>query len=325
MSYLSFNLSLCLRHIRLSLTGGSAKGRHVPFFQLALQQATACEQRLQFSTAKNYRTAIRSLQAFVSKDDLPLSDITAERMSDYCQWLRRKGVSLNTQSCYIRALRSIYNKVVKQYGLEDAKPFEKLFTGQVKTVKRSLSDADIRRLQSFRLEEGSSLSLSRDVFLFCLYAQGMPFVDAAFLQRNQIKDDILSYERHKTGQRIVVKMEPCLKAIVDRYAQTGSGYVFPIITATDPALAYSQYQSRLRAYNRALHRLEKLARLGGSLTSYVVRHTWASMAYDTDVDLAVISSALGHTNSETTRIYIRDINNRRVAEANHRVLGRLKV
>ena len=244
-------------------------------------------------------------------------------MADYAQWLRQQGISMNTVSCYLRSLRAIYNKVVRRYGLEDLDPFKDLFTGHAKTVKRSASDEDIKRLQAMILPRHSVLQLSRDIFFFSLYAQGMPFVDVAFLRNEQIRDGLIVYERHKTGQQIVVKIEGCIQEIINRYSRTDSDFVFPIITTHFPAQAYKQYQSKLRTYNRHLHQLEKIAGLKGSLTSYVVRHTWASLAYDTDIDLAVIASALGHTNTNTTRIYIRDINNRRLAEANQKVLNRI--
>ena len=236
-------------------------------------------------------------------------------MAAYSQWLRQHGISMNTVSCYLRSLRAIYNKVVKQYRLEDRKPFNDLFTGHAKTVKRAATDDDIKRLQTMILLKQSALQLSRDIFLFSLYAQGMPFVDIAFLQKEQ---------RHKTGQQIIVKIEGCMQEIIDRYSKADSDFVFPIITTHNPAQAYKQYQSSLRTYNRNLHKLEKVAGLKRSLTSYVVRHTWASIAYDTNIDLAVIASALGHTNTNTTRIYIRDINNRRLAETNKKVLGRIR-
>ncbi|MST85389.1 site-specific integrase [Prevotellaceae bacterium LKV-178-WT-2A] len=253
-----------------------------------------------------------------------VQDLSPELMAGYSQWLRQHGISMNTVSCYLRSLRAIYNKVVKQYRLEDRKPFNDLFTGHAKTVKRAATDDDIKRLQTMILLKQSALQLSRDIFLFSLYAQGMPFVDIAFLHKEQIQDGMIIYERHKTGQQIIVQIEGCMQEIIDRYSKADSDFVFPIITTHNPAQAYKQYQSSLRTYNRNLHKLEKVAELKRSLTSYVVRHTWASIAYDTNIDLAVIASALGHTNTNTTRIYIRDINNRRLAEANKKVLGRIR-
>lgn len=323
MFHFSFHISLSLRHLRFSLSGGSRHNSKVSFFLSAEQEAKHCEEANRFSTAKNYRTAIRSLSRFLQQEELMVRDFTPEMMADYAQWLRQQGINMNTISCYLRSLRAIYNKVVKHYGLEDRKPFKDLFTGHTKTVKRSATDDDIKRLQAMILPKHSTLQLSRDIFLFSLYAQGMPFVDVAFLHKEQIRDGLIIYERHKTGQQIVVKIEGCIQEIINRYSRADSDFVFPIITSHHPTQAYKQYQSSLRSYNRNLHKLEKLAGLKRSLTSYVVRHTWASVAYDTNVDLAVIASALGHTNTNTTRIYIRDINNRRLAEANREVLSRI--
>lgn len=323
MFHFSFHISLSLRRLHFSLSGGSRHNSKVSFLLSAEQQAKHCEEANRFSTAKNYRMAIRSLSRFLQGQQLMVRDISPELMTAYSQWLRQQGISMNTVSCYLRSLRAIYNKVVKQYDLEDCKPFKDLFTGHAKTVKRSATGDDIKRLQAMILPKHSALQLSRDIFLFSLYAQGMPFVDVAFLRKEQIRDGLIVYERHKTGQQIVVKIEGCIQEIINRYSSADSDFVFPIITAHRPAQAYKQYQSSLRNYNRNLHKLEKLAGLKRGLTSYVVRHTWASVAYDTNVDLAVIASALGHTNTNTTRIYVRDINNRRLAEANHKVLGRI--
>ncbi len=323
MFHFSFHISLSLRRLHLSLSGGSRHNSKVSFFLSAEQEAKHCEEANRFSTAKNYRTAIRSLRRFLQQEKLMVRDFTPEMIADYAQWLRQQGISMNTVSCYLRSLRAIYNKVVKQYSLDDRKPFKDLFTGHTKTVKRSATNDDIKRLQAMILPKNSTLQLSRDIFLFSLYAQGMPFVDVAFLRKDQIRDGMIVYERHKTGQQIVVKIEGCIQEIINRYSRAESEFVFPIITAHQPTPAYKQYQSSLRTYNRNLHKLEKLAGLKHSLTSYVVRHTWASVAYDTNVDLAVIASALGHTNTNTTRIYIRDINNRRLADANKKVLGRI--
>lgn len=323
MFHFSFHISLSLRHLSFSLSGGSRHNSKVSFLLSAEQQAKHCEEANRFSTAKNYRTAIRSLSRFLQQEELMVRDFTPEMIADYAQWLRQQGISMNTISCYLRSLRAIYNKVAKQYNLDDRKPFKDLFTGHTKTMKRSATDDDIKRLQAMILPKHSTLQLSRDIFLFSLYAQGMPFVDVAFLHKEQIRDGLIIYERHKTGQQIVVKIEGCIQEIINRYSKADSDFVFPIITAHHPAQAYKQYQSSLRSYNRNLHKLEKLAGLKRNLTSYVVRHTWASVAYDTNVDLAVIASALGHTNTNTTRIYIRDINNRRLAEANREVLSRI--
>src|SRR3712207_7772652 len=57
-------------------------------------------------------------------------------------------------------------------------------------------------------------------------------------------------------------------------------------------------------YNRSLKLLARQAGISVNLTSYVARHSWASIAYEQGIALPVISKVLGHTNTETTLVYI---------------------
>ena len=56
------------------------------------------------------------------------------------------------------------------------------------------------------------------------------------------------------------------------------------------------------------------------LSSYVPRHSWASMAYRHNVSLPVISQALGHGDTHITLIYIRGIDDQQVAKANKKTV-----
>jgi integrase len=66
-----------------------------------------------------------------------------------------------------------------------------------------------------------------------------------------------------------------------------------------------------------------MAGLAHRLTSYVARHSWASMAYHANIDLSVISKALGHTSPNTTLTYIREIDDQRIDQANHLLLNQI--
>ena len=167
----------------------------------------------------------------------------------------------------------------------------------------------------------SFLSLTRDLFLFSFYAQGMPFVDMAFLRSSQIRDGQLIYHRHKTGQRVTIHLEPCMLAIISQYQRKGSDYVFPLLCSDNPQKAYDEYLLMLNRYNHTLKTLAKKARVTSRLTSYTARHTWASIAFSSNVDLPVISKALGHTNTQTTMTYIKEINDSRLEEANRRIIN----
>lgn len=288
--------------------------------ELMEMEAPAIKKFHSYSTVKNYETAIKSYLTFQGKADASLSDITAEQVNGWQQWLRKKGVCLNSISCYMRSLRSFYNYAVEKGIVNQQHPFNKAFTGRTKTEKRSLEEEDIRRIKMVHLKKGSFLAMARDMFLFCFYALGMPFIDLFFLRKSQVSGDTLTYYRKKTGQRVCVHIEPCMREIIEKYDVSGSEYVFPLNTSHNEDAAQQEYLQLLGRYNRVLKILARKAEVTYKLTSYMARHTWASMAYQRNVALPVISKALGHTNTRTTLVYVKGINDNDLAVANQQLL-----
>ena len=268
------------------------------------------------STNANYLTALRSLKTFTENQEIDLNGLNEPLIKAYEHWLRSRNVCLNTISCYMRSLRSLYHQLG---GKGD--PFSAVFTGSERTEKRAISIEDVRKIRLLKLQKGSRIDLTRDIFLFCVYALGMPFVDMAHLRKHNLRNGAIVYMRHKTQQTIRVPLEPCMTDIIQKYANDDSDYLFPIIRSLDPKKAYRQYQVSLGVYNKNLKELSQMAGIKTNLTSYVVRHTWASLAYEKNVDLSVISKALGHTDTQTTQIYIREINDERLATANRSLLS----
>lgn len=272
------------------------------------------------STAKNYQTALQSLRHFNHGHDVLLVDIDRKMINDYEHWLEMTGVSRNASSCYMRSLRALYNKVSKHRVRSDKKPFLDVYTGVAKTRKRSLSDEDIAKILQLELPEGSLQCFARDLFMFSIYAMGMPFVDMALLKKTQIEGNVIRYNRQKTGQSIKMRLEPCMKEIIDRYNVEESPFVFPLLNPRLKKKLVTQYRSWLANYNRLLKEVASLAGVETNLTSYVSRHTWASMAHEANVEINVISQAMGHTNPNTTMIYIAELSEARMSEANLKVL-----
>lgn len=182
------------------------------FVDCARKEILNARERGSFSTAANYDTALRSLLTFIKREDIMLNEITTEMLESYQKWLLRRNVSLNTVSCYMRSLRSIYNRATDS----KSRVFSRIFTGSTPTYKRSLCVDDIQRLSALKLSKGSRLALARDIFLFSFYCQGMPFIDLAFLRKEQVAGGSIVYNRHKTGQMIRIAVEPCMEQIIQK-------------------------------------------------------------------------------------------------------------
>lgn len=280
------------------------------------------QKQARHKTAANYLTAARSLSRFLDNSKWRFADITAAMLQCYQRWLCNRGIRLNTVSAYMRSLRSLYNRVADNAA---DNPFTAVFTGNEQTAKRSVTDEEIRRLLALQLDRQPHLAFARDMFMFSFMAMGMPFVDIAYLKWQQIHDGVLHYARHKTGHKVCVAIEPYMAEIISRHTTQGCEYVFPILADTTAANIHTTYLKRLRAYNYALHRLSLLIGSSRTLSSYVARHSWASLAYRSGIDISLIAKAMGHTKLSTTLIYIRALLDPSLAEANKKVMQSLGV
>lgn len=181
------------------------------------------------------------------------------------------------------------------------------------------------RLQKLDLTHSAPLAFSRDMFIFSYCTRGMAFVDIAYLKKEDVSGGILSYVRHKTGQRLTVRIEPLIEEIIERYEPLvhNSPYLFPIITSNDPEEAFRQYQTALGYHNRKLKKLGKLTGENLHLSSYTARHSWATVARKHNVPLSVISAGMGHTSEKTTLIYLDSVENSLIDKANEEILEAL--
>lgn len=274
-------------------------------------------------TAKNYEKAMCSFGEFLGDVRLPLSALTEQVITDYNAFLVQRGLVRNSVSFYMRVLRAVYNKAVRQKLIEQQNPFTEVYTGIDRTRKRAVSESIIAQLHRLELETGSPLALCRDMFIFSYCTRGMAFVDIAYLKKSNLQNGMICYARRKTGQLLSVRIEPSIQRIIDRYADSESPYVFPILTSLDATETYEQYQIALNTHNRLLGRLSEILSCGCKLTSYTSRHSWATAARNHNVPISVISQGLGHTSEQTTQIYLTMLENSVIDEANKRIISDL--
>ena len=280
-----------------------------------------------FENARCYRSSLNSFMRFRKGLDIPLNKMDASLMAAYEKYLRQSGKKPNTTSHYLRTLRAIYNSAVAEHIIDrPAKnPFEMVFTGNAPTDKRSVSKRVIAQVHALALPENSGLCMSRDLFMFSFFAQGMSYIDMVHLKRSNICGGYIRYKRHKTGQAIQIKMLPCIHEILSRYAvpkQRPNDYLFPILkSADDAALQWRSYTNGLAQYNRDLKRITTLLKLEEKLTGYVARHSWATQAAREGIPIATISRGMGHELEKTTRIYISKLDYSDVNRANRKILA----
>lgn len=274
-------------------------------------------------TSETYRSALNSFTRFRNDEDVMLDVLNQDLMESYEAYLQAKGLVLNSISFHLRILRAVYNRACEQ-GLvtTTTNPFAHVYTGVEKTAKRAVDIKTIRRIKNLDLSIDKSLDYARDIFMLSFYMRGMSFIDLAYLEKSDLANGIVTYRRRKTGQKLFIRWTKEMQAILDKYPENETGYLFPVITSRT-ANPRNQYRNRHYVINRNLKIVAQKIGMQMPLTTYVARHSWASIAKSKGIALSVISEGLGHDNEQTTQIYLASLDTSAVDRANDIILSDL--
>ena len=290
-------------------------------FAFFRQQISKKEQMLCIGTKNNYVSAATRFMQFRDHQDLAFSQMTSDMIEMYQSWLWNRGVGQNTVAFYLRTLRTLYNKAVEAGQAPSSDIFSHIQTANARTAKRAITVKDIRKIEKLDLSRGSSLDKARDLFLLSFYLRGMAFVDMAFLKKTDLKCGMISYNRRKTHQHLNIEWIKPMQAIIDKYAEQTkhSLYLLPILTGKESS-PYTAYRKVEHNTNYNLKKIGERIGLKIPLTTYVARHTWASIALHMNIPGATISEGMGHNSFKTTQIYLQSLDVATVNEANKKII-----
>ncbi|WP_373149280.1 tyrosine-type recombinase/integrase [Bacteroides finegoldii] len=267
-----------------------------------------------YSTAHVYKNALFSFSVFCGTCNVSFRQITRESLRLYGQYLYENGLKLNTISTYMRMLRSIYNRGVEA-GNAPFVPrlFHEAYTGIDVCQKRALTAAKLHRLL-FDDPRSERLRRIQDIASLLFQLCGMSFADLAHLEKSALENNILRYNRIKTKTPMSVEVLDSAMVKIDRLrsvrkSQPGCpDYLLDILCgdkSRKDEKAYREYQSALRWFNNSLKELARALHLKSPVTSYTLRHSWATIAKYRGVSIEMISEALGHKSIKTTQTYLK--------------------
>ena len=276
-----------------------------------------------------YKGSFNSLKVFTNgKLDIPFNEIDIAWLNKYEKWLRSKGNRETTISLLFRTLRSAYNKAIKaKCARKSDYPFDdyKINKFDTTTQKRAIAKTDVLKFTTEVQPIGKQqyMELSKDIFVFSYLCGGINFTDIANLTNENIQNGRLHYIRQKTKKPIKIGIPQEAMQIIEKYSKESKGYLFPILDSKIHKTAL-QKQNRIHKILGKVNKNLKLlaAQLGveANLTTYVARHSFASVLKKSGVNIALISEALGHSDLATTQIYLDSFDNEQVDEAMRNLL-----
>ena len=273
-----------------------------------------------YSTAHVYKNALYSFGRYCGTLNVSFKQVTKERLRRYGQYLYECGLKPNTISTYMRMLRSIYNRGVEA-GSAPYVPrlFHDVYTGVDVRQKKALPAGELHKLL---YEDPKSERLRRTLmFEFC----GMSFADLAHLEKSALDQSVLRYNRIKTKTPMSVEVLDTARGMINQLRSNQEpipdcpDYLFDILCSNKKRKderAYREYQSALRRFNNRLKDLARALHLKSPVSSYTLRHSWATTAKYRGVPIEMISESLGHKSIKTTQIYLKGFELRERTEVN---------
>ncbi len=282
------------------------------------------------NSATKHKYALQVLDGYKSTT-MALEAIDLDYLKGLELYLRQRGNKDNSIATRFAIFKAIYNKAVKEGKVVvKQNPFSLFQVGSLwaKTRKRAINKNDVQRLIDLEIAEGHTTEyrrLAKDLFLFSYFTAGMNFGDIARLRYKDIVKGRVNYSRHKTQKLLSFQLVPMALQILEKYGTAGLGedYIFPILNRHEhitPQQIFNRLHKVLRKVNRELKVLGEMIGLETPLTTYVARHTYATVLKRSGVSVALISESLGHSDLSTTQIYLDSFENSQIDEAMQHLL-----
>lgn len=270
------------------------------------------------ATAKWYKDSIKTFNDF-NGSDMKLNEISVKFLKDFEAEHRSRNNTTNTISAYIRGVSAVYNAAIAEDEFKtDKNPFKHYKIPRTRRVKKkALPKKNISDFKDIQYEFGSTLWHTKNYMRVMFLARGMNFIDLAKLKVSKIHSGYIFYGRSKTDDPMCVKITAELQDILDYYMEgkEPDDFVFPIGNDGSPEM-FKKYRSDRRLVNKQLKIIAKDAGFEGKLTTYYLRHSWATIAKHLGVSTSMISDALGHQSVATTEVYLKSFVDEALDEAN---------
>lgn len=272
-----------------------------------------------------YRLSVQqtynSLLKFNKHLDIYFSEIDISWLKRYEVWLRKEGKAENTIGIRFRTIRMIFNLAIEMEIVKpEYYPFKKFKVSKLhqSTVKRAITKEEIQAVINYPIEwKDFYTCLAVNLFTFSYFMGGINFVDMAYLTEKSIIDNRLIYNRKKTSKLINLPMQERALMVLKMYKDKNHPYLFPILSSY-----HKTEQQRLNRLHKVITKVNAALKSIGEelgvpikLTTYVARHSYATVLKRAGVSTSIICESLGHSSEKVTQVYLDSFENSQIDKA----------
>ncbi|MCC8088032.1 MAG: site-specific integrase [Rikenellaceae bacterium] len=267
--------------------------------------------------ANAYETAMKSFKAFAPS--LKCKRITPVFLEGYEKYMLDKGRTTTTVGMYMRALRTILNIAkdkeiitAKEYPF-GSKPKKKYEIPEGRNIKKALKREELQQIRD-DADMSDEARYARDIWLFSFYCNGMNMADICQLRYRDVQDGFIHFLRSKTKRTqkdktpIEVYLSEPARKIIEEWGskpEDPNKYIFPAINdAMTAEEKHTANKNFTRSVNQYMETLSNKLELPVKVTTYMARHTYATLLKHMGTSIEEISESLGHSNIKTTKNYL---------------------
>lgn len=273
------------------------------------------ENEEKFGSSAFYKGTLSLLKRYM-KHDVPIKEVTVEWLNGLEKFIL-KTANQTTVAMNMRNIRATMN-IAKQVGVirESDYPFGR---GKYQIKEGSGKKKALNKKQLKAIAEYSDGSMTtefyRDLWLFIYFCNGLNVADLISLKFSDIQNGEISFIRKKTKdrthdvKRIYAAITPEMYSIINKWGNDPkkSVYIFPFLKPGDSAWEHEKKKKNLtKLINKRMKMIGEKLNLG-KITTYVARHTYATVLRNEGVPISIISPMLGHSSVTTTEIYLADL------------------
>ena len=281
-----------------------------------------------YGSASKHKVTLALMSQFRSVN-MRFDELDLTYLREFEIFLRQRGNVNNSLATKFSVLKAVYNKAVSEgVFVPKSNPFQQFKVGSLwtNTRKRAITKEDIHKLIELDLSDRDFYTqLAKDIFLFSYFMAGINFKDIALLTYGDIDNGRIYYARRKTGKMMNCCLTEQAREIIGKYitpSHNDQDYIFPILSSFHK----TEVQQRNRLHkvlsnvNKRLKEVGKELEIPIDLTTYVARHSYATVLKRSGVSTSLICETLGHSSEKVTQIYLDSFGNSQIDAAMQNLL-----
>lgn len=287
--------------------------------EVFVEQMNLLKEAQKLSYMLSIQQTYNSLLEFNKHLNIYFVDIDVSWLKRYEAWLRKQGLAANTIKGKFVDIRTMYNIAIDENLVKvEHYPFRKFKIAklQQETAKRAISKEDINRIIEYKTKN-PLVQFAIDIFTFSYIMGGINFVDISTLTKENMMDNRLVYIRHKTKKLIQLPLQGKAIELIEKYHDDNNPHLFPILKAyhNTEQQKFNRVHKIISNVNKRLKKIGKELELPITLTTYVARHSHATVLKKAGVATSIISESLGHSSEKITQVYLDSFGNEQMDEA----------